>query len=261
MSTENETKKKNSTNSSKKKTNTTPKKKVNNTNKTSNGAPKKKTNNNKPSAKKNNIKKVESKNLENTLEIPIKKKPKHAQSVGKKKTTPKKTQAPKKIETPKVVETPKIEEEVKVEIKKADKSVADRVKKVEEKTEVEKVIDHINEKEFDPKEVSPEAVDTKEERDQIAQAYKDDEEVTQELKEIKAEIKQARKSSSTDKKEKLIDLGILIVIVGLLVLVVTTYLTGSLDLSYQITNYLVIGALSIEVIGILVIIFNSIKKK
>ena len=112
------------------------------------------------------------------------------------------------------------------------------------------------------KEVAPEAVDTKEERDQIAEAVKEEKEVTEELNEIKEEIKKEKKIASVnEKKEKLTDLGILIVIIGLLILVLTTYLTGSLDLSYTITNYLVIGALVVELVGIIIIIVNSIRKK
>ena len=57
------------------------------------------------------------------------------------------------------------------------------------------------------------------------------------------------------------NLGIVIVIIGLFILVLTTYLTGSLDLSYTITNYLVIGALVVELVGIIIIIVNSIRKK
>lgn len=62
-------------------------------------------------------------------------------------------------------------------------------------------------------------------------------------------------------KDKLVDLGILIVIVGLFILVLTTYLTSSLDLSYRMTNNLVIVSLIVEAIGICVIIANSIRRK
>ena len=270
MANESETKKKNTTtNTSKKKTNgNTPKKQTNNqaAKKNTNGV--KKTNNT-PKKKTNNAnKQAANKNLENTLEMPIKKQPKHAAG-NKKKTNnnqPKKknNNQPKKVQTPKV-EVPKkveqkveVKEEVKVEIKKA-KVVED--KKAKEKEEVEKVIEHINEKEFDPKKVAPEAVDTKAERDRIVQAYVEKEEVADNLKKINREMRKEQRIAAADKRDKLIDLGILVVIIGLFILVLTTYLTGSLDLSYTITNYLVITALVVEAIGIIVIIYNSIRKK
>ena len=278
MANESETKKKTTTtNTAKKKTNgNTPKKKTTNNQpkKNNNQAAKKNTNgvkksNNTPKKKTNTA----NKNLENTLEMPIKKAPKHAAG-NKKKTnnnTPKKktNNQPKKVQTPKVeapkVELPKkvepkveVKEEVKVEIKKAE--VVEN-KKIKEKEEVEKVIEHINEKEFDPKKVSPAAVDTKAERDRIVQAYVEKEEVSDNLKKINREIRKEARAAAADKRDKLIDLGILVVIVGLFILVLTTYLTGSLDLSYTITNYLVIAALAVEAIGIIVIIYNSIRKK
>ncbi len=63
------------------------------------------------------------------------------------------------------------------------------------------------------------------------------------------------------RKDKLVDIGILVVIVGLFVLVLTTYLTGSLDLSYELTNTLVILSLVIEAIGICIIVANSFNRK
>ena len=50
------------------------------------------------------------------------------------------------------------------------------------------------------------------------------------------------KAAYNAKKDKLVDLGILVIIIGLFILVLTTYLTSAMDLSYTVTNNLVILA-------------------
>ena len=68
------------------------------------------------------------------------------------------------------------------------------------------------------------------------------------------------KSNISKEKDKSIDLGILIVVMGLFLLVITTYFSKALTLSSLVTNILVILSLVIEAFGIIVIIVNSIRK-
>ena len=77
-------------------------------------------------------------------------------------------------------------------------------------------------------------------------------EKTQELSlsELKEEVKKA---------EKRIDIGIGIVLLGLIILIVTTYLSSATDIAKNIIDGLVVGSLAIEFIGIIVIIYNTIK--
>ena len=76
-------------------------------------------------------------------------------------------------------------------------------------------------------------------------------------KNIKEEVKPERIGKEKDRS---IDLGILIVVIGLFVLVITTYFSKALTLSDIVTNILVITSLLIEAFGIVVIIVNSIRK-
>lgn len=62
------------------------------------------------------------------------------------------------------------------------------------------------------------------------------------------------------KKDKLIDTGILVVIIGLFVLLVTTYLATTLSLTNTVTKILVGVSLVTELTGIILIIIGSVKK-
>lgn len=62
------------------------------------------------------------------------------------------------------------------------------------------------------------------------------------------------------KKDKLIDTGILVVIIGLFILLVTTYLATTLSLTNTVTKILVGVSLVTELTGIILIIIGSVKK-
>lgn len=64
-----------------------------------------------------------------------------------------------------------------------------------------------------------------------------------------------------DKISKRVDLGILTVIIGLFLLVLTTYLSSEMDLTIETTRILIIVSLVIEAIGMLVMIVNIWKRK
>lgn len=74
--------------------------------------------------------------------------------------------------------------------------------------------------------------------------------------------KAIKKDDARDAKiNKRIDIGILTVIIGLFVLVLTTYLSTEMDLSIQTTRILIVSALAIEAIGMIVMIVNIWKRK
>ena len=155
-------------------------------------------------------------------------------TTNKKTTTAKKTTAAKKTTT-----------------KKQEKPV---VKTIEE--------NKVDIKNFDPKEVKATAIDTVEERDDIAEAIKN--ENKQEIIEIKKEVKELAKKEETTKvkdNEKIIDFGIVVVIIGLFILVLTTYLTSAIDLSYQEVNILVIISIAIEALGVAIVLVGSLNRK
>ena len=158
----------------------------------------------------------------------------------KKKTTTKKTTTAKKTTAAKNTTT-----------KKQEKPV---VKTIEE--------NKVDIKNFDPKEVKATAIDTAEERDDIAEAIKN--ENKQEIIEIKKEVKELAKKEETTKvkdNEKIIDFGIVVVIIGLFILVLTTYLTSAIDLSYQEVNILVIISIAIEALGVAIVLVGSLNRK
>ena len=154
----------------------------------------------------------------------------------KKKTSGNKTTTKRKRSTKKA--TPKVVEEVKVE-------------NTVETTPVEEV----KVEEFDPKTVEIEQIDTEEERNEIAETIK--EENKNEIAEIKEEIKESNELTS---KDKITDAGIVVVVIGLFILVLTTYLTSVIELSYQETNILVIVALTVEAIGVAVMLVGTFSK-
>lgn len=64
-----------------------------------------------------------------------------------------------------------------------------------------------------------------------------------------------------DKKyDRRVDVGILLLIIGLFGLLITLYLTSTMELSHNVTNGLVIGSMALEVVGIIVILYNSFCK-
>lgn len=167
-------------------------------------------------------------------------------------------------------------EDTKKEVKKSTKKNnttgtkkknTNSTKKTTTKKQVKPVVKTIEEnkvdiKNFDPKEVKETAIDTKEERTDIAEAIK--KENKQEITEIKKEVKELVKKETTTKirdNEKIIDFGIVVVIIGLFILVLTTYLTSAIDLSYQEVNILVIISIAIEALGVAIVLVGSLNRK
>lgn len=165
-------------------------------------------------------------------------------------------------------------EDTKKEVKKTTKKTTTgtkkkttATKKTTTKKQAKPVVKTIEEnkvdiKNFDPKEVKATAIDTVEERDDIAEAIKN--ENKQEIIEIKKEVKELAKKEETTKvkdNEKIIDFGIVVVIIGLFILVLTTYLTSAIDLSYQEVNILVIISIAIEALGVAIVLVGSLNRK
>ena len=154
-----------------------------------------------------------------------------AEKVTKKKTTTKNTGAKKTTKKPaKEVEVKNEEVKEFVEAEKVETTV------VEEETKTEDTITNLNEKNV-----------------KVNQSVKDEivpVDTTIEEKEVKE-----------TKKDNLVDIGILVVIIGLFILIITTYLSFSVDLSYMLTNTGVIIALIVELTGISIVVTNSINKK
>jgi cobalamin biosynthesis Mg chelatase CobN len=116
-------------------------------------------------------------------------------------------------------------------------------------------------KNYDPKEVELTAIDTPEERDDIADAIKEENkqellEITQEVKIVEAKVEEKK----TKNKDKIVDYGIVVVIIGLFILVLTTYLTSAIELSYQYVNMLVIISIAIEALGVAIMLVGTINK-
>ena len=154
-----------------------------------------------------------------------------AEKVTKKKTTTKNTGAKKTTKKPaKEVEVKNEEVKEFVEAEKVETTV------VEEETKTEDTITNLNEKNV-----------------KVNQNVKDEivpVDTTIEEKEVKE-----------TKKDNRVDIGILVVIIGLFILIITTYLSFSVDLSYMLTNTGVIIALIVELTGISIVVTNSINKK
>lgn len=168
-------------------------------------------------------------------------------------------------------------EDTKNEVKKTTKKKASTSKTTTKKTTTKKstrkrtntkkpVVKTIEEnkvdiKNYDPKEVEIAAIDTPEERDDIAEAIKEDNkkeilEITQEIKLVQA--KEEKKELKN--KDKIVDIGIVVVIIGLFILVLTTYLTSAIELSYQDVNMLVIISIAIEALGVAIMLVGTINK-
>ena len=153
-----------------------------------------------------------------------------AEKVTKKKTTTKKAGTKKTHKKPaKAVEVKNEEVKEFVEAEKVETPVV-------EETKTEDTITNLNEKNV-----------------KVNQTVKDEivpVDTTIEEKEVKE-----------TKKDNMVDIGILVVIVGLFILIITTYLSFSVDLSYMLTNAGVIIALIVELTGISIVVANSISKK
>lgn len=177
---------------------------------------------------------------------------KKATTTTKKNTTTKKKTTSKNANTKKKNTSTKPKKKVTPvkEVKKQEEV------KVEEVVEKEPVVEEvkIDPETFDPKETKEEDIDTVEERNEIAEIIKDDN------KEEIASIKQEIKEENTTKKDKVIDAGIVVVVLGLFILVLTTYLTSVIELSYQETNILVIVALAVEALGVAIMLVGTFKK-
>jgi len=136
-------------------------------------------------------------------------------------------------------------------------------KKTTTKKPVVKTIEEnkVDIKNYNPKEVEIVAIDTPEERDDIAEAIKKDnkaeiDEITKEIQIVKAEVEKKELKN----KDKIVDIGIVIVIIGLFILVLTTYLTSAIELSYQDVNMLVIISIAIEALGVAIMLVGTINK-
>ncbi len=168
-------------------------------------------------------------------------------------------------------------EDTKNEVKKTTKKKASTSKTTTKKTTTKKstrkrtntkkpVVKTIEEnkvdiKNYDPKKVEIAAIDTPKERDDIAEAIKEDNkkeilEITQEIKLVQA--KEEKKELKN--KDKIVDIGIVVVIIGLFILVLTTYLTSAIELSYQDVNMLVIISIAIEALGVAIMLVGTINK-
>lgn len=89
--------------------------------------------------------------------------------------------------------------------------------------------------------------------------------VTETVEEPKVEeakiTKDEKVNVERDKKyDRRVDVGILLLIIGLFGLLITLYLTSTMELSHNVTNGLVIGSMALEVVGIIVILYNSFCK-
>ena len=159
----------------------------------------------------------------------------------KKQTTTNKPKAPKKQTTPKV-------EKVVEEVKEENDVVIAPVEVVEPEV-IENPIEEekVNEVEenFEP---------TLEDTQKIEAVIKQEEQM-----EAEQEKSLVNKKNQALKCEKRIDLGIGIVLLGLIVLIVTTYLSSATSVNKTVIDGLVIGSLVIELIGIIVIVYNTIK--
>ena len=177
-----------------------------------------------------------------------------------KKTTKKKTTTSKSTTKKTSTSKPKTTSTKSTAKKPARKRT--NTKKKEVKAEVKTIEENkVDIKNYDPKEIEITAIDTPEERDDIAEAIK--EENKQELLEITQEVKivEAKKEEKKIKnKDKIVDYGIVVVIIGLFILVLTTYLTSAIDLSYQDVNMLVIISIAIEALGVAIMLVGTINK-
>ncbi len=197
---------------------------------------------------------------------------------AKTKQATKKASAPKKTEESNVA-SPK--RSVTKEQSAAKKDEAKTTKKVEVKTTKTKQPVH-QEKTAEKKvakkttEKPKEATTTKKEQPKV-EKVKEDVLIYQEVivneeqkeaapvknEERHTEVKELeRVDDNLDKKiNKRIDIGILTVIIGLFVLVLTTYLSGEIDLSIEVTRILIVASLVIEAIGMLIMVVNIWKRK
>ena len=84
--------------------------------------------------------------------------------------------------------------------------------------------------------------------------------VEEEPKVIETPKEKSKEVVKSSKADKLVDLGIIIIIIGLFVLVLTAYLTNKINMSFELTNTLAILSVLVEIVGIIIVIVNSIKK-
>lgn len=158
-------------------------------------------------------------------------------TTGAKKTTTKKTNTTKKTTTKKTTQLKEYDIKkttTKKPVKKTNKpKVVEKVEEVKPIEEVTPVVHPMSEPVYE--EVKVEETKT-------------------------AEIIEVKPVNKVSKKDKLIDTGILVVIIGLFVLLVTAYLATTLSLTNTVTKILVGVSLVTELTGIILIIIGSIKK-
>lgn len=232
------------TNNTKKKTNNAA-----NTNKKGNNASKNASRNN--AVKKNNTK--NSNNNNNKKNVNTKNNNGAKKNTNTKTATQKKPVAKTTVQkntsntTAPVVELPKIKEVKKTEV------VEEVVTPKQEEVKIEPVVEIAQEKEIilEVEEIKVEPIV------EVIEEKKEEPRHAKKLEKVK-EPKQQKVNTN-----KGVDLGILIVIIGLFILVLTTYLSSDagINLTMNTTKILIVAALIVEAIGMLVMIINIWRKK
>lgn len=144
------------------------------------------------------------------------------------------------------------EEETEEEVEETPEEEEEIEEEIEEKSLKEEIVENLKE---------PVIVDFDEEDKIVNLNNKRTEEKSAVRDEVIPLAKESKKADKHERKDKLVDVGILVVICGLFVLILTTYLSFSIDLDYKLTNTGVVVALIIEFIGIILVIANSFNKK
>ena len=196
-------------------------------------------------------------------------------------TTRKSTSTRKTVKQPVVVEVKETETFIEPEV------VEEEIKEIIETPEVEVAPDVVTEEETIEDEIDEELEDFEEETKEVEKMVvegldepvkidfneKEEDEIVNlnykkptETSPVKDEViplgrDLREREAKLKKKDKMVDFGILVVICGLFILILTTYLSFSIDLSYKVTNTGVVIALVVELVGIALVIANSFSKK
>ena len=191
-------------------------------------------------------------------------------AVAKKSTnTAKKGNAAKKSTTKKsttskaVKKTPKKKVGIKADNLKALEDTGE-ISLPKEKEIEEKIIEEVNKENFVQPEIDVQAYDKLEENKEEINEIKEEINVVNKSDFVEENIKEELedvKEYKTLKKDRFVDAGILIVVIGLFVLVITAFLNNSMNLKDNIVMDLVIVSLSVEVIGIILIFISAFRKK
>ncbi len=180
-----------------------------------------------------------------------------------KKGTPNKGGAKKNTNKPAVKKTPKKKVSIKVDNLKSLEDTGEITLPKESEME-QKIIEEVNKENFVQPAIDVKAYDKIEENKEEIEEIKQEMQVVSQPEFIEENIKEELedvKEYKTLKKDRFVDAGILIVVIGLFVLVVTAFLNNSMNLKDNIVMDLVIVSLSVEVIGIILIFISAFKKK